>query len=358
MKGWNIIMKKILGMSSPIIRAYAKHAHIFSILGAQSEEYIPWVYNYYVQLSVPEGYSEFNADYLIPSIFTYAPNLFVSRIERQMAFGIKDGIINFLKYYIDKGYYIYTLLQVDQIDAYKNSALWTHDPLLYGYDDDKEEFYFADTYIDGKYTLGVASYEEIIRAAGTQKNWEEWNATDWVLDVVCMKYKNLNVKFTFNKAMYIELLSDYLEQKDSYHLHWGVQGWEKGKSAKEIFGIGIYSFLQKYLSEVQKEKRGLDQRGFYVILEHKKNMEKTLKYILGEDWKDKYADEESLLHKVIEDATIMLNLCIKYNSTGDEKILNKIHLYVLKLEKNEKILFPRLIDVLYCNKNEVEEIQQ
>ena len=60
-------------------------------------------------------------------------------------------------------------------------------------------------------------------ASGTSKQWKKWKATEWVLDVVCMKYKDLDVRFECNKDMFKELLQDYLEQKDSYHLHWGAR---------------------------------------------------------------------------------------------------------------------------------------
>lgn len=110
-------MKKILPITAPQIKSYANHAHVDSILRGQSELYIPWVCNYYVQLSVPEDFREYKVDYVIPNLFTYAPNLFVSRIERNIAFDIKNGVINFLRYYINNGYYIYTLLEVNQIEV-------------------------------------------------------------------------------------------------------------------------------------------------------------------------------------------------------------------------------------------------
>ena len=339
-------MRKVLPISEPDVKAYAKHAHIFAILGAQSSLYRLWIYNYYVQLSVPEGSHQFTLDYLIPSIFTFAPNLFVSRIERNIAVDVKQGILNFIKYQIERGYYIYTYLAVNRIAAYQYEQFHAHDPLIFGYDDEKEEIYFADTYQNGHYAVGVATYDEIVAAAGTENEWPEWGLTPWTLDVVCMKYKDLGVCFEFNKEMYIQLLEDYLLKRNSYEIHWGVVGWRKGAKVKRIYGIGIYSYIREHISWAKREKKVIDTRGFFVILEHKKILEKTLVYLLGDEWKKRFQEEGQLLDTVIEKATIMLNLCIKYNYTLNSKKLDSINLYSQEIETKEKDFFNKVIQLL------------
>lgn len=339
-------MKKILPLGTPIIRGYANHAHISSILRNQSEQFIIWTYNYYVQLYVPYDLREFKVDYLIPSIYNYAPNLFTSRMERKVALGLRNDFINFINYYIDCGNYIYTLLDVKQIAAYRHTFFKLHDPLLYGYDDEKGEVYFADTYLNGKYTLGMASYDEVTRAVGDEEAWTRWGATDWELDVLCMKYKESGVTFHFDKRMYTDLLAEYIEERDSFDIHWGVRGWTRGSKIRRACGTGVYSFLQEYLRVEKKEKRGLDKRGFYIILEHKQILEKTIIYIMGERWEDRFPFEWQLLQSVINMATIMLNLSLKYNMTKREILLEKIGQYAIELEASEKILFPRLIELI------------
>lgn len=338
-------MRKILPMAIPDVRAYANHAHIFSILGARSSQYLPWIYNYYVQLYTQDITEEFPVDYMIPSLFTYAPNLFASRLDRKVAFDIKEGVINFLKYQINKGYYIYTCFAVNRINIYQNKFR-THDPLIYGYDDEKEEVYFADTYHNGHYAFGVASYSEITEAAGTESEWAEWGLTEWQLDVVCMKYKDLGVNFKFNKEMYVSLLLDYLQQKDSKMVHWGVVGWTKGPEVKKVLGIGIYPLARRHIQEACERRREIDLRGLYVLLEHKQIMSKALGYIWGEQWKGLYEQESRLLHEIIEEATIILNLSIKYNITMKAEITETIMRHIYIIEKLEKIFFANLIKKL------------
>lgn len=339
-------MKKILPLASPAVRAYSKHAHVFSILGARSSLYLPWIYNYYVQLSVPESPHQFAVDYLIPSIFQYAPNLYVSRIERNVAFGVKTRILDFIKFQIEMGYYIYTYFAVDRIAAYHCEPLQTHDPLIYGYDDEREEIYLADTYPNGHYTHRVASYDEIISAAGAESEWTTWERREAALDVICMKYKDLDVHFEFNKEMYASLLMEYLEQKNSKSLHWGVAGWSKGKKAKRIYGIGIYSSLQQHVHLIGEEKREIDIRGVYVIVEHKQIMEKAIECSLGTHWKKQYPYESQLYQEIVKKVTILLNLCLKYNFTKKNEIHESISRYIAEIKCMEKEFWEKIVLLL------------
>lgn len=343
-------MKNILPMGEPIVRAYGNHAHIFSILSAKSTQYLPWVYNYYIQLYVPCDYREFKVDYIIPSIYTYAPNLFVSRLERNMVRSNGGEIVDFIKFCIENGYYIYTLLDVKKIKAYEQTYFKNHDPLLYGYDDEKREIYFADTFLNGKYGYGVASYEEVAYAFGTKQDWGNWNQSEWVLDIRCMKYKDLDVRFRFNRDMYVNLLFDYLDGEDSYDKYWNVQGWEKGPQITYMCGIEIYTFIQEYLRIRKERGKRLDQRGFFVIWEHKNILNKTLIYIWGEQWNITYPVINELLQTAIKTAAIMLKLCLKYNISMDKIIINRIDECARFLKDIEKELFTSLIYELSKNK--------
>ena len=196
-------MKKILPMSIPAIRCYANYAHIFSILGAQSENYYPWLYNHYVQLCVPDDDSMFPVDYMVEGMYTNTPNLLTNRVKREVAVSIRNGIINFIRSSIDDGYYIFLELEVGRLAAYKETDFKFHAPLLYGYDDEKEEIYFTDTYIDGKYSNGVASFAEIVSAIGSESNWNQVSINGLGLDLLCMKCKEIREPFSFNKKTYI-----------------------------------------------------------------------------------------------------------------------------------------------------------
>lgn len=351
-------MTKVLPLVAPAIKSYSNHAHIFSILGAQKENYYPWLYNHYVQLYAPDDSRSFLVDYMIDGMYTDTPNLFTCRIERRVALSIKDGIINFLRFMIDNGYYIYTDLNVSKIEAYKDENMEIHDPLLYGYDDELEEIYFIDTYKRGKYSTGVATYTEILEAIGNEANWDKMRVSDLDLDLLCMKCKNHNTMFRFNVETYVKLLEDYINKKDSYKSFWQIPGVIKGPEEHYICGIAIYDLMRKHLEYVRENDSNLDKRGFFVILEHKKILEQTMLYLLGENWKEQYVEESRLLQNEIDKATIALRLCLKYTITKEKDILEKLGKYAIELVENEKRLFPKIIEILKDKEEKVQFIDE
>lgn len=47
--------EKILPLGESPIKSYIHHALVFSIIDAYTKDYLPWIYNYYVQLVVPNN---------------------------------------------------------------------------------------------------------------------------------------------------------------------------------------------------------------------------------------------------------------------------------------------------------------
>ena len=340
-------MKKILQIADPEIRCYANYAHIFSILGANSNDYCAWIYNHYVQLHVPDTYETFAVDYMVGGMYNNTPNLLTSRVEREIAVNCGGGVIEFIKFVINKGYYVYMELDVGKIRAYNGTGMRFHDPLLFGYDDEKEEVYFADTYVEGKYSKGTASYKEIINAVGNSGNWSEFQVTTLGLDILCMRYRALDECFPFNKNTFIKLLNYYINEVDAHEFFGGIHGEASWKRKVNICGIGIYNILKKHLQHVKGcANTFVDKRGFYVILEHKKILEKSFVYLLGEEWNERYPFEAELMQSVIKNAAICLRLCLKYNITKDERILDKISEHAIMLEDTERVLIPNMIRII------------
>lgn len=339
-------MMKILPVSKPIIRSYPYSAHICSVVGSHSQFYLPWIYNYFVQLYTAKEFEyEKRVDYITPSQYDYLPGLVTRRVSREIAFGAGNGILGFVRNCINHGYYIYGLFDVSQIAVYNLDHFWMHDPMLYGYDDKNEEIYFADNYMHGKYSLGITSYEGIVRATENMSKREDLSRIDWMSGFWCIKYNAGATPFQFNKSMYEGLLSDYLNQQDSRY-RW-MQPWEIRRGWQSVrWGIGVYSVMREYLLYVKEKNKCLDKRCFFVEMEHKQLIEKTITYLLGIDWKTMYPEEWKLLEKDIKLTTIMMNLCLKYNFTLDKKLLDSIGAYLIDLETNDKQLFPCLINLV------------
>ena len=327
-------------MAEPIISCYPVFGHVFSIIGAHTQEHLAWVYNYFVQVQAPANFELGNElNYSVPEVLEDLPWLEVDHVDRDVILEMMD-IIDFIKKFIDHGYYFYSMLNVSQIAAYQN-RLYYHQIMIYGYDDEKQEMYFGDNFKDGKYGLGVATYEEIRNATYVYE--PERNA----IEFNCIKYKKEDVQrtFAFDRDLYVNLLSDYIEQRNN-RKYWELSGISYPLFNGRKYGIAVYDFVQEYLTEGREKGRNIDKRGFYLIKEHKLILEKSLAYVLGENWKDKYADTWKLMEKDIQLSTIALNLCLKYNIVHDEKIIEKIRCYITELKENDLKLFPELIKIV------------
>ena len=98
-------MKKILPISSSPITSYPHYADTFSIIGAQSNHHIPWIYNYFVQLFVPNDMGQgLRIDYVAPDVFIFLPYLETNFISRDIALHRWNGIINFIRDYYNKNH--------------------------------------------------------------------------------------------------------------------------------------------------------------------------------------------------------------------------------------------------------------
>ncbi len=332
-------MEKILPIAEPIVSCLPRYGHTFSIVGAHTQDYLPWVYNFFVQLHSPDKPNgQAFIDYRGPDLSKEFPWIETNYMKREIGFKMMNGL-ELIKTYIDLDYYFYAFFKVDEIAAYKN-RLHYHDSLIYGYSDEKKEFYFADNYKGGKYGFGVASYKEIESAINN------YDRTD-KLNINCLRYKNDKKwkTFQFDKSTYIDFLRDYVEQTNC--ARWGgVPGVTYKFMEGRRWGIGVYSYMQECLDEMKKSDMWPDHRGLYVILEHKRILDKAITYILGEEWREKYSMVWGMLEKDIRMANIALNLFLKYKITLDKQILDKVKLYIAELEANDYRLFPRLIDIL------------
>ena len=338
-------MKKILPLSSSPITSYPHYADVFSIIGTQSNHHIPWIYNYFVQLFVPDNIEQgLRIDYVVPDVFIFLPYIETNFISRDIALHKWNGIINFIRDYIEYNYYIYAFFEVSQIAAYTTKHIRYHDMMLYGYDDKEEEIYFSDNYKNGKYTSGVATYEEIINASNNYITIRTSGGQN-IKPFRCLRYKENCDPFHFNKDEYIRLLTEYIERKNS-NKYWKVPRIYKAEEEKCIYGIGIYTFIRRHICYIQELNKKIDIRGFYVLYEHKTILEKSLTYMMGENWKIKYPEEWEKLKRNINTTNTMLMLCLKYNITLYPSILSKLDQLLINLEKMDEELFPKLIHII------------
>lgn len=74
-------MKKELLMGNPIIKCYPNYAGVFSIMDAYTKDYVPWVYNYFIQLAIPIHHTGLRIDFDVPNVIESLPWLSVYKVN-------------------------------------------------------------------------------------------------------------------------------------------------------------------------------------------------------------------------------------------------------------------------------------
>lgn len=150
--------------------------------------------------------------------------------------------------------------------------------------------------------------------------------------------------FRFDVNTLKTLIEDYLQSRHSSKSYTDNYRIDVGDNRDLwVYGLEVYSYIQKYLELVLQQKVVLDLRAFQVIVDHKTLMLSRIKYLADNQLLSNantiYQEFEQILHEAI----LLRNLAIKSfvtgNKEGVKKIINKIPQIVNK-EKNvlEKLL--------------------
>lgn len=346
-------MKKILPLGESPVMCYPNYGSVFSVLDAYTKEYLPWIYNHFIQLILPNNHNwGMRMDFAPPNVLYSLPWLSVSRIYRDIVDCQWNCVIDFIKKMIDSERYIFALFDISSISKYNINDPFQHEVLVYGYDDDNQQIYFMDNYDNGKFAKGLATYNEIINAAqGMKLN----NLADWYPGYIVIEYRKIydlgmycfadDYKYKFNLQLFLGLVDDYLKGKATYYR------WEMPPSfinydtieSGNIWGIQIYDFIKEDIA-INSGKE-IDIRAFYVLKEHKSILYETCKYLnnlglLPQEWDENY---EKTIKKCIEGADRILFAVIKGNKTGRLNVNTKIYDQLDFLKKSDLIIFNALL---------------
>ncbi len=348
-------MKKILPLGNALLQCYPNYVGILSITDAYTKDYIPWIYDRFVQLVVPAEYeSGLRVDYAVPNIVKDFPWLDSGRIERDVIFEKWGSMVEFIKERISAGWYVHALFDVSKITAYGDSGLMIHDPFIYGYDDLEKNMYFMDNYQYGKSAQGLACYADI--NASSISIMENYDSIDWLGGIIYFRPKKIfdfgngrfadSYKYKFDLPLYTLLLSDYLEERDSCK-RWGNPSVLSDENvAKNFWGIGIYKHFIDYVKMIKKKEYHVDLRASYVLREHKMLMKKTIRYLRKIEGLEINKCVDAKMDACIQLSTVTNNLFMKYICRNDNHILDKIMDYYKQLYEIDYLLVRELYDCL------------
>lgn len=326
--------KKVLPIKYPTITSWQWQAGTFAILEANNKGF-DWLYSNYIQLVSNNFSNTFNVDF-IPrdNSFLACPLLNVQKIHRKLIREFNNSTLNFLKTCIDQNNYIYTLLDIGCI---LKDRKFSHDVLIYGYDDLEEVMYVADFIFKGKYSFEKVPYLAIINA---YDNITDEN--DWLFGTGGVMLISVNNVFTykFDTKLVKDTLIEYLESTqsmDKYRLY-------NNPFAGEKYGLQVYDMAINFCHNVQNGKQKPDFRALHNIYDHKVLMLNRLQYMQEhgylsncEDVVDKYSKLREQMHTVVMK---FIKMAFKKDFNGFNSIVNEIS----NIKNNERVLISIIIE--------------
>lgn len=305
-----------------------------------------WFYNHFIQVSFYHDYADGNVHKysIYPAMETRtgksAASKFLSEVyvDQNVVDLKEDSLINNIKIFIDNNYYVTCRVDVSQLNGtrYAGRRLCLHGIMIFGYDDMKK-------------TLDILDFDDRQAINLIKISWEDFVAAFTSPDIpksLGEKINNTIVLRKKKKAAYIfdlEILKiglrDYLDSYDSSRRYSMILPSDE----KNTWGISTYGKIIEYLEE---NNQTLDLRLFQAFYEHKKVMFERFEYL--ERKEIFYIGEEILkaLKDNMQEASTVKMMSLKYNMTGNLKIVERIIEKLKAIENKEKYLYVKILDLM------------
>ncbi|QMV42026.1 hypothetical protein [Cohnella cholangitidis] len=322
----------------PELDSLPNNAFVLSVLQT-SPEATRWVYNNYVQIFlVDEG----------PKVFVqyYSPSIEVNRIpsisptvrmDRATVTRFAPDFIDFVRFQIDQGYYVWTF--VDEYDipgtrAYRNISN-PHSIMLYGYDDGAETLNAAGYFHNQSYGTVEIPYAAL-KDAYNNCNSEPLSYTDYIH----LFRINEGIRNEFSMTWFAEQLADYANSRNTADRWIALEG---AGTEEWIWGIGIMDVLREKLNMFMRREAIVDHRPFYLLWEHKKMMNRRMNYMEEHNFFRFDADIRSEYERIEKAAFTMRNQMFKYLMSMEARYAEDVQERLRKLQAEEYELIGRML---------------
>ncbi|MBN2531402.1 MAG: hypothetical protein JXB88_00850 [Spirochaetales bacterium] len=322
------------------------HFHAFQLSVVFSyENFIPWFYSHYIQvfgIENPDGvpwynFVSYNAwENGIPCF------LQVHKINRDVVLANNINIVEFVKNYIERGWYTYIGIDDFYIpfrSSYQKNRQ-PHDIFLYGYDTEKKSFNTAGFNEEEVFSFNQLSFDDFEKAyyydiSNVDKDLFE------CFDFVTLLKPIKDAKFDFDVTLTKELLNDYIHSIDT------TEKLRIVRTPKQnyIYGMKTYLILKKYFQSMLNTGLELDIRPVHLFWEHKKCMLLRIKY-MNENGFIKLPGLYNDYMEIEQKALGMRNLMLKYEVSNDSRCIMKIINTLDEIEKKELPLLSNLLEEL------------
>ncbi|SMF85069.1 hypothetical protein SAMN05661091_2859 [Paenibacillus uliginis N3/975] len=336
----------------PQVYGFLGHAYVLGIL--QPFEYAqPWIHTSYIQLFIAKHYlndlQEYRLDFYPDLMIAYnnMPWLMYKHSDKVLLDQLGVDIHRYLITQLEREYYVVTY--VDEFYIHNSICYqenhFVHDIFIYGYDLDRQIYHVAIFDKNRQFTMQEVTFEQFDQAYTSQgkstqslisscKRMEPSNYEN-------SKYGSGVGRFDFDLQLMINVLSDYLEGRNSTERLRIQQQPMEG-----YFGVEIYPYLQEFVTRVIEGVQNFDVRQLHILWEHKKMMVARIEYLqqLG------YLREETSLlseaKRLEKQAYTYRNLMLKGFMSQNRNILHPLVNSLEEMLIAEKALITQLIEEL------------
>lgn len=339
--------EKVLPMKYPVVSSYPYHSDILAVI-SNDDEYLPWLFNNYIQINYPKAYFKDGArlDFFSSCLWETCPYISYQLVCKDFISNKWSSLKDFLVYSINSGFYARLI-----VDKYNISCYWTgrkqhspHDIFVFGYDTKRQIFNVADNFKDGKYSFETTSFKELEDA---YINVEKRGLYDFLngIELIRPKKNNSSYGFDYNYKLDVDLISDGIRDYLSSNIEkikWPYIPSMQWKYDKDYYGLQVYTILLEYLANFENTI-GIDLRPFFVLWEHKRIMLLRIKYMGDNNFLDDSGSLYSEYSKIERKAFTLNNIWMKYSVSKDKKAIDKIVNVINELYKEEPIILEKML---------------
>lgn len=312
----------ILPVTYPTITTFPPYADALAILMSHKES-LDWVYSHYIQtyiVEVIEG-SENNLRPIMPCFFgdfdsrrivnTVSDCIFLNReinpflnifeVPNDIIETIEGEYVSFIKKALDSSMYVYAYCDISKIKDYNRQECAAHEVFIFGYDDSKNLFHYADfpNNRSYKYKFSTCTYDEIEAAFRAVKEL----FVPVVKSVALIQFEGRG-PFTFDYSYIQDSIYDYLYPNkemvrrlgmyiDSF-VNFGEFNWK----TKIYVGVDTYDYFASIKDRIitTEDISRIDLRLYNAMYEHKMMMIERIQHLVENGYMSK--EKNSLFNRI------------------------------------------------------------
>lgn len=344
--------QKILPLAKPLVKGYQYLGYALSVVMTHKES-LPWVYHQFIQLSSP-NYQW--VDFYHPHEFSDYPWLETNEtdcadLNAEQLIATWVDLINQEKYlvmFIDEYHLSHT--------AFYQEEHYSHDIMLHGYDLEQKIFWASGYNRDFQYGEYKVSIDELLAA--------HFSFQESTKRLITIRYQQAPVhspkviSVVVSLEGLIEQLQDYLDSRPSSWRRNDIQ-----QANAHFYGMEIYDILQNNIQTFIENNTKADIRAFHIWYEHKLAMEQRLDYLAQnveglQAIFDQYPTMMVSLKELTRQATIIRNLLLKYNKSGNIASLERATQLLKTMRTEEEQVLHTVLMALKQNVQSVSILEQ